>query len=248
MWMYDLTGGLRIGKLHQRVSTDEALRYMPTLRAPNVAGAYIYYDAAADDARLTLAIARTAADARRGRRQLRARSSGSSRTPTARVARRRVVADGQTIDVRARVVVNATGVWSDDVRALDEGTHPASIRPAKGVHITVPWSMVQNEIAASCPVPKDRRSVFVVPWGEPRPTSARPTPTTTARSTIRSSRPTTSSICSARSTRAVDDRSVPRRRARDVGRAPAARCATATSERTADLSRRHSVRTSPTAA
>ncbi len=61
--------------------------------------------------------------------------------------------------------MNATGVWSDDVRALDEGTHPRSIRPAKGIHITVPWSLVRNEIAAVIPVPKDRRSVFVVPWG-----------------------------------------------------------------------------------
>ena len=77
----------------------------------------------------------------------------------------RVVADGNTIDVRTNLVVNATGVWSDDVRALDEGTHPSSIRPAKGVHITVPWSLVQNRIAAVIPVPKDRRSVFVVPWG-----------------------------------------------------------------------------------
>jgi glycerol-3-phosphate dehydrogenase len=63
-------------------------------------------------------------------------------------------------------VINATGVWSDDVRAMDEGRHPASIRPAKGVHITVPWSLVQNSIAVVVPVPKDRRSVFVVPWGE----------------------------------------------------------------------------------
>ena len=62
-------------------------------------------------------------------------------------------------------MVNATGVWADDVRTLDEGTHPSSIRPAKGVHITVPWSLIQNRIAAVIPVPKDRRSVFVVPWG-----------------------------------------------------------------------------------
>src|SRR5205814_1783344 len=57
------------------------------------------------------------------------------------------------------------GVWADDVRALDEGSHPGSIRPAKGIHITVPWSMVQNRIAVVVPVPKDKRSVFVVPWG-----------------------------------------------------------------------------------
>src|SRR6516225_8539379 len=61
MWMYDLTGGLRIGKLHKRISKEEALRYMPTLPADNVAASYIYYDAQADDARLTLTVAKTAA-------------------------------------------------------------------------------------------------------------------------------------------------------------------------------------------
>ena len=61
--------------------------------------------------------------------------------------------------------MNATGVWADDVRALEDGVHPDSIRPAKGVHITVPWSMVRNDIAAVIPVPGDKRSLFVVPWG-----------------------------------------------------------------------------------
>jgi glycerol-3-phosphate dehydrogenase len=62
------------------------------------------------------------------------------------------------------VVVNATGVWADDVRAMDEGTHPHSIRPAKGVHITVPADRLPCDIAAVIPVPKDRRSIFVVAW------------------------------------------------------------------------------------
>ena len=75
-------------------------------------------------------------------------------------------ADDHEFSVRARVVINATGVWADDLRALDEGSDPGSIRPAKGVHLTVPWAKVRNEIAAIVPVPKDRRSVFVVPWGD----------------------------------------------------------------------------------
>jgi glycerol-3-phosphate dehydrogenase len=77
-----------------------------------------------------------------------------------------VKADGEEFDVHADAVVNAAGVWADDVRAFDEGTHPRSIRPAKGVHITVPWSKVRNDIAAIVPVPRDRRSIFVVPWGD----------------------------------------------------------------------------------
>ena len=50
MWMYDLTGGARIGKLHQRLRRDEVLGHMPTLPAERVAGGYLYYDAGADDA------------------------------------------------------------------------------------------------------------------------------------------------------------------------------------------------------
>ena len=72
----------------------------------------------------------------------------------------------RTFDITADAVVNAGGVWSDDVRMLDEGTHPNSIRPAKGIHITVPWSKVRNDIAVVVPVRNDRRSVFVVPWGD----------------------------------------------------------------------------------
>jgi glycerol-3-phosphate dehydrogenase len=67
--------------------------------------------------------------------------------------------------VRAKVVVNAAGVWADDVRALVDGVHPDSIRPAKGVHVTVPWEKVRCDIAVVIPVPKDRRSLFLVPWG-----------------------------------------------------------------------------------
>src|SRR4051812_7747601 len=61
MWMYDVTGGARIGKLHKRLNVERALEYMPTLPADKLAAAYLYYDAQADDARLTLTIARTAA-------------------------------------------------------------------------------------------------------------------------------------------------------------------------------------------
>jgi glycerol-3-phosphate dehydrogenase len=165
MWMYDLTGGLRIGKRHKRIATDEALGHMQSLRPDRVAGAYLYYDAHTDDARFTLAVARTAAA--HGAVIANYASVTSLRKDAAgQVNGTRVQVNGDEVEVRARVVVNAAGVWADDVRALDEGGHPHSIRPAKGIHITVPWSKVRNDIAVVLPVPKDRRSVFVVPWGD----------------------------------------------------------------------------------
>jgi glycerol-3-phosphate dehydrogenase len=165
MWMYDMTGGLRIGKLHRRISKDAALAHMPTLRGSRLASAYIYYDTRADDARLTLTIARTAAE--HGAAVVNdAAVVGFEKDVAGRVQGVRVVIDGAELSISTRAVVNATGVWSDNVRALDEGRNPDSIRPAKGVHITVPWAKVRNDIAAVIPVPKDRRSVFVVPWGD----------------------------------------------------------------------------------
>ncbi|HXH59503.1 glycerol-3-phosphate dehydrogenase/oxidase, partial [Iamia sp.] len=166
MWAYDLTGGLRIGKRHERISAEEAVAHMPTLRADRLAASYLYYDAQADDARLTLALARTAAIDHGAAVANGARLVGLDKDATGRVTAARVNADGRELTIRCRAVVNAGGVWADDVRALDEGTHPDSIRPAKGVHITVPWDLVRNDIAAVVPVPGDKRSVFVVPWGD----------------------------------------------------------------------------------
>src|SRR6476469_4472648 len=165
LWMYDLTGGARIKKLHERIDKQAAMAHMPTLREPNIAAAYLYYDAQADDARFTLLLARSAS----AHGAVVANHCGVTaftKDGSGRVTGAVVTADGREITVRARTVVNAAGVFSDDVRALDEGTHPHSIRPAKGIHITVPWEKVRNDIAAIVPVPKDRRSIFVVPWGD----------------------------------------------------------------------------------
>ncbi|MET0275362.1 MAG: glycerol-3-phosphate dehydrogenase/oxidase [Acidimicrobiia bacterium] len=168
LWMYDLVGGVRIGTRHRRITADEALAHMPTLDRARVSSGYVYFDAQADDARLTLAIIRTAASHGAAVAN-RARVVGFEKRNDAVVGVRVVASESNTDDeitVRARVVVNATGVWADHVRAFDEGGHPSSITPAKGVHITVPWSRVRNDVAAIVPTADDRRSVFVIPWGE----------------------------------------------------------------------------------
>ena len=166
MWGYDLTGGLRIGKRHQRLSHDQALTYMPTLPSDRLVSAYLYYDAAADDARLVLTILRTAALEHGATIANRVAAVGLSKDSGGRADGVVVRADGEEFTVRAHSVVNAAGVWSDEVRTMDEGVDPDSIRPAKGIHITVPWAKVRNTVAAVIPVPLDRRSVFVVPQGE----------------------------------------------------------------------------------
>jgi glycerol-3-phosphate dehydrogenase len=178
MWLYDLTGGWRIGKFHKRLKKDRALPHMPTMPADKLAAAYLYYDATVDDARLVVTVARTAAQ--HGAVVVnRCSMVGLKHDESGRVVGIDVAADdmpahngndgdhdrAQQFTVSTRVVVSATGVWGDDIRALDEGSHPDSIRPAKGVHITVPWDKVRNDIAVVIPVPGEKRNLFVVPWG-----------------------------------------------------------------------------------
>lgn len=166
MWAYDIAGGFRIGKLHQRVSKAEAVRYFPTLRGDNLISGYLYYDAAADDARLTLTILRTAAHDHGAVVANHVAAVGIGRDDAGRANRVEVEADGRRFEITTAAVVNAGGVWSDEIRSLDEGRDPDSIRPAKGVHITVPHHLIGNTIAAIVPVPKDRRSIFVVRHGD----------------------------------------------------------------------------------
>ena len=104
-----------------------------------IAGGYLYYDATTDDARLVLDRRPHRGRPRRRRRQPLPGRRAHERAPTGRSTAPSSTPAAGEITVRARVVVNATGVWADEVRALDDGRDPDSIRPAKGVHLTVPW-------------------------------------------------------------------------------------------------------------
>jgi glycerol-3-phosphate dehydrogenase len=166
LWMYDATGGARIGKLHRRLSRAETIAHMPDLDPDRLAAGFLYYDARVDDARLTLAVTKTAASAGAvvaNHLEATGLVPSDGKVGGAELHDR---LDGRRLAVRAGAVVNAAGVWADDLRALDEGRHPGTIRPAKGVHITLPAGRVRLDVAAVLPVPRDRRSIFVIPWGD----------------------------------------------------------------------------------
>ena len=165
LWFYDLTGGALVVGRHRRLNRDEALAQMPTLKADQIVSAYLYYDARVDDARLSLAVARAAAD------------HGAAVANYCRVTDIRKDAGGKAvgatvdtgtgpIDISARVVVNAAGVWVDDVGRIDVGPGHEMMRPARGVHMVVPSDLVRNEVAVILPVAGGPGSVFAIPWHE----------------------------------------------------------------------------------
>ncbi|MEY2468461.1 MAG: glycerol-3-phosphate dehydrogenase [Actinomycetota bacterium] len=236
--MYDLTGGIRIGHRYKRLTKDEAIKYLPTLRPDRLVAAFLYWDARADDARLTLTIARTAAE---HGAVIATYSPVAALRREGDAVRGAVLEDGTSI--AADLVVNATGVWADHIQRLDGSAEPVHIRPAKGVHVTVPHSKVPAEIAVVVNVPGDRRSIFVVPWGEQVYLGTTDTdydgpieePTCTADDVTY-----LLSAINAATTATVTNDDV-------IGTWAGLRplVADAKSTRTADLSRRHSVTTSP---
>jgi glycerol-3-phosphate dehydrogenase len=154
--LYDVTGGVRIGKVHRRIGAGEALAHVPVLRTDRLVASFLYWDAQTDDARLTLAIARTAAA--QGAVLANDAPVGELVERDGRV-RGALLADGTQI--RAAAVVNAGGVWSERI-AGPAGS--VAIRPAKGVHVTIPAEKLPCDYASVLAVPGERRSVFVVPW------------------------------------------------------------------------------------
>jgi glycerol-3-phosphate dehydrogenase len=164
--MYDLLALFRNVARHERLSAREVLRYEPLVRQEALRGGARYFDAATDDARLTLATALSARDAG-AVLVTHARVEGllrdGERVVGAQV--RDLLGGTVTIAVRARVVVNATGPWSDRVERLAGALAPG-VRGSKGSHVAVPRARVGNVAALTLIAPQDGRVMFVLPAGD----------------------------------------------------------------------------------
>jgi glycerol-3-phosphate dehydrogenase len=159
--LYDLLAGRRALPHHRHLSRSGALRLFPSLKSDAIVGAIEYYDAQVDDARHTLTLARTAA------------LHGAVLATSARViglvwsgsevagVRFRDLESGREIDVRARQVINATGVWTDQIQRLT-GHGGVKVRASKGIHLVVPRDRIQGECGL---ILRTASSVlFVIPW------------------------------------------------------------------------------------
>ncbi|GGK29488.1 FAD-dependent oxidoreductase [Pilimelia terevasa] len=152
--------------VHRHLSRGAARRLMPSLRPDVLTGAIRYFDAQMDDARMVVALARTAASL--GATVLTSvRATGIDRTAREVTGVRvRDVETGVDYAVRARTVVAATGVWSDDISGLlrDIGVRPGlRVRASKGVHLVVPRSAISGTAGLILRTP--RSVLFVIPWG-----------------------------------------------------------------------------------
>jgi glycerol-3-phosphate dehydrogenase len=174
--LYDVLGAALTSEreipTHRHLSRKATLAAFPALRGDVVRGAIRYWDAQVDDARHTLAVVRTAAgygarvlSSARVVGLLREGSGAAAPVVGVRVAD---LADGSSFTVRARSVVAATGVWSDDIGAMLGDSAPSlKVRASKGVHLVVPRSAIDGpEVSPSGLILRTPTSVlFVIPWG-----------------------------------------------------------------------------------
>ena len=166
LWLYDLLAAFRNVHAHRWLGAKRVRAAEPGLRDKDLTGAGLYYDAQTDDARLALATLRSAAAA--GALVASYTEVLALAKPDGRVAGASVrdVLTGRRLEVRARVVVNATGPWVDAVRRLDEPAATPLLRLSKGAHVAVPRARIGNMHAVTLTSPLDGRVMFVLPWGD----------------------------------------------------------------------------------
>jgi glycerol-3-phosphate dehydrogenase len=162
--VYDrLAGKLGLGP-SRWLSREETLERIPTVEPEGLRGGVIYHDGQFDDARLAITLARTAADLDAVLLNYAGVTSLVKRN--GRVVGVQVCEQesGDLLDLRARVVINATGVFADTIRLLDETEAMPIITPSQGIHIVLDRSFLPGESAILVPRTDDGRVLFAVPW------------------------------------------------------------------------------------
>jgi len=189
--LYDALALFRNVSRHRRLSAAAVHEAEPALDAEGLVGGARYYDAATDDARLTLATAIAAAEA--GAVVLNHASVCGLTHGEGGLVTGAIVGDGldaiahRRVTVSARVIVNAAGPWSDTIRRMDRPGAPAGVLGTKGVHLAVPAARVGNRGAVTLLSAVDGRVMFVLPAGAQTIIGTTDTPTTTVPDEVRAS-------------------------------------------------------------
>jgi glycerol-3-phosphate dehydrogenase len=163
--MYNLLAGKYGFGRSEILSKEETLARLPTLKHEGLRGGVIYFDGQFDDTRLLIHMVATAAE------------QGATLVNYARVAAftrgADGLVDGVTFEdgesgvqstVRAKVVINATGAFSDDVRRLGDPQAKPMITPSQGIHLVFDRSFLPGETAVMVPHTSDGRVMFAIPW------------------------------------------------------------------------------------
>ncbi len=167
MLLYDLfsyTGGRPPGVPHHRhLTRSQVMRAIPSLKSDAFTGGLTYYDAQVDDARYVANLARTASFYG-AHVASRVRVEGFLKVGERVVGvKAHDLETGELFEIKARQVVNATGVWTDDTQAMVGERGQFKVRASKGVHLVVPRDRFQSKLGLL--LRTEKSVLFVIPWG-----------------------------------------------------------------------------------
>ena len=164
MKCYDALSGRWGIQASSQVTNEELKRAIPSLKGQGLHGGVAYYDAQFDDARLVIAVAKQVREL--GGVPLNYFSVNQLLKSNGKVmgVGVRDQETGETYEVRARAVVNAGGVFSDEIRQLESADAPRMIAPSQGIHLVVDKSFLGGDDALMIPKTQDGRVLFAIPW------------------------------------------------------------------------------------
>jgi glycerol-3-phosphate dehydrogenase len=162
--MYDALAG-QLGLEPSRYLTrDDIIEQLPTLETEGLEGGIIYHDGQFDDARLAIHLARTAVN-HGGILLNHTRCVGLMKENGHVIGvKAECVETGRQHEIRAKCVINATGVFVDDVRHMDDAKAGKIVAPSQGVHLVLPREFLPGDSAIMIPKTDDGRVLFAVPW------------------------------------------------------------------------------------
>jgi len=163
--VYDLMSGkLGIGS-SKRLSKEETVQHIPTIDQHGLKGGVVYYDGQFDDARMALTLAKTA-DQYSGVLLNYFEVTGIEKNEEGIIdgLKARDVESGKEYSIKAKAVINATGVFADKVKKMDEPDVKDMIQPSQGIHLVVSKEFLPDKFAIMVPQTKDGRVMFAVPW------------------------------------------------------------------------------------
>ncbi|MFZ5517260.1 MAG: FAD-dependent oxidoreductase [Candidatus Zhuqueibacterota bacterium] len=162
--LYDILAG-KHGFGHSKIlSFEQTLQHLPTVETNGLRGGVMYFDGQFDDARLVMNMARTAAE--QGATLVNyMRAESLSRTDHfVDGVVTKDIETGKKYSLAARCVINATGVYADEIRVMEDPTSRPMIRPSQGVHIVLDRSFLPGDSAIMVPHTDDGRVLFAIPW------------------------------------------------------------------------------------
>ena len=163
--LYDwMAGSLSLGP-SKFISKEETIRRLPHLQTDRLLGAVCYYDGQFDDARLAIHLAQTADEL--GACLLNyAKVTGLSKDLTGKLRGLKVqdLDQKESLQIQAKMIVNATGVFADKILKLDNPSASKTIQPSQGIHLILDLEFLGGTDALMIPKTKDGRVLFGVPW------------------------------------------------------------------------------------